>query len=294
MLAQPPVWLIFLAFICAIGPLVFIHELGHYLVARCSGSAPRCSRSASAAKSLAGTTSGEPAGRSAGCRSAAMSGSSAMPMPRARASSDAPISGRTRRAQLPGQAGRPALPHRARRPDGQFPAGDPDLRGLFRDHRNAAHAQRGRPGRSREVPPSRPAFAPATASNSIAGQDTPTFEDRPPHRRVSTGRGRSDSHHRAAASRSSSKRAWARRSSATSSARRIRIGLLGDSPAQRVLRTSRPGRTAPEADGLHFVDDPHDDRRNRPDRHGLHLAQGTGRPAQNRADRRAAGITRRI
>jgi len=34
MLAQPPVWLIFLAFICAIGPLVFFHELGHYLVAR--------------------------------------------------------------------------------------------------------------------------------------------------------------------------------------------------------------------------------------------------------------------
>jgi len=37
MLAQPPVWLILLAFICAIGPLVFIHELGHYLVARCFG-----------------------------------------------------------------------------------------------------------------------------------------------------------------------------------------------------------------------------------------------------------------
>jgi regulator of sigma E protease len=37
MLAQPPVWLIFIAFICAIGPLVFIHELGHYLVARWFG-----------------------------------------------------------------------------------------------------------------------------------------------------------------------------------------------------------------------------------------------------------------
>jgi len=34
MLAQPPVWFILIAFICAIGPLVFIHELGHYLVAR--------------------------------------------------------------------------------------------------------------------------------------------------------------------------------------------------------------------------------------------------------------------
>jgi regulator of sigma E protease len=37
MLAQPPVWLILLAFICAIGPLIFIHELGHYLVARWFG-----------------------------------------------------------------------------------------------------------------------------------------------------------------------------------------------------------------------------------------------------------------
>jgi len=37
MLAQPPIWLILVAFICAIGPLVFIHEFGHYLVARCFG-----------------------------------------------------------------------------------------------------------------------------------------------------------------------------------------------------------------------------------------------------------------
>ncbi len=33
-LAQPPVWLILVAFLCALGPLVFFHELGHYLVAR--------------------------------------------------------------------------------------------------------------------------------------------------------------------------------------------------------------------------------------------------------------------
>ncbi len=37
MLAQPPLWLIVIAFVCAIGPLVFIHELGHYLVARLFG-----------------------------------------------------------------------------------------------------------------------------------------------------------------------------------------------------------------------------------------------------------------
>jgi regulator of sigma E protease len=37
MLPQPPVWLIILAFICALGPLVFFHELGHYLVGRFFG-----------------------------------------------------------------------------------------------------------------------------------------------------------------------------------------------------------------------------------------------------------------
>ena len=34
MLPQPSLWLILVAFVCAIGPLVFFHELGHYLVAR--------------------------------------------------------------------------------------------------------------------------------------------------------------------------------------------------------------------------------------------------------------------
>ena len=34
MLHQPPLWLILLGFVCALGPLVFFHELGHYLVGR--------------------------------------------------------------------------------------------------------------------------------------------------------------------------------------------------------------------------------------------------------------------
>lgn len=34
MLPQPPLWLTLLAFIVALGPLVFIHEFGHYYVAR--------------------------------------------------------------------------------------------------------------------------------------------------------------------------------------------------------------------------------------------------------------------
>ena len=33
-LAHPPIWMILLAFVCALGPLVFFHELGHYLVGR--------------------------------------------------------------------------------------------------------------------------------------------------------------------------------------------------------------------------------------------------------------------
>ncbi len=36
-LAQPPLWMILIAFVCAIGPLVFFHELGHYFVARWFG-----------------------------------------------------------------------------------------------------------------------------------------------------------------------------------------------------------------------------------------------------------------
>jgi regulator of sigma E protease len=37
MLAQPPLWFILIAFVCAIGPLVFFHEFGHYIVGRLFG-----------------------------------------------------------------------------------------------------------------------------------------------------------------------------------------------------------------------------------------------------------------
>jgi regulator of sigma E protease len=37
MLPQPPLWLILVAFVCVLGPLVFFHELGHYLMARLFG-----------------------------------------------------------------------------------------------------------------------------------------------------------------------------------------------------------------------------------------------------------------
>ena len=34
MITAPPLWLVLVAFVCMLGPLVFFHELGHYLVAR--------------------------------------------------------------------------------------------------------------------------------------------------------------------------------------------------------------------------------------------------------------------
>jgi regulator of sigma E protease len=37
MLPNPPLWLVLIAFLCALSPLVFFHELGHYLVARMFG-----------------------------------------------------------------------------------------------------------------------------------------------------------------------------------------------------------------------------------------------------------------
>jgi regulator of sigma E protease len=37
MLSQPPLWFIVIAFLCAVGPLVLLHELGHYWVGRWFG-----------------------------------------------------------------------------------------------------------------------------------------------------------------------------------------------------------------------------------------------------------------
>jgi regulator of sigma E protease len=34
MMPHPPLWLVLIAFVCALGPLVFFHELGHYFVGR--------------------------------------------------------------------------------------------------------------------------------------------------------------------------------------------------------------------------------------------------------------------
>jgi regulator of sigma E protease len=42
MLSQPPVWFILIAFLAALGPLIMIHELGHYWVARIFGVDAEC------------------------------------------------------------------------------------------------------------------------------------------------------------------------------------------------------------------------------------------------------------
>src|SRR5438270_12424402 len=58
MLPQPPLWLVLVAFVCALGPLVFFHELGHYLVARLLG-IPAETFSIGFGKELIGWTDGQ-------------------------------------------------------------------------------------------------------------------------------------------------------------------------------------------------------------------------------------------
>ena len=220
----------------------------------CSGSAPRSSRSASAAKSSAGTTSEEPAGKSAGFRLAAMSALSATADAASSAANAAPDSAELVGHSFPGQAGRAAFPHRARRADGQFPDGDPDLRGVFRDVRNAAHAERGRRRPAGKRGCRLPASGSATASIrsadrtrrrskffaalSCSGQVRPfRFEitrggDAPRHRRTP----RRARHPRRIRSGAPHRPAWRR-------------------PSSPGPRATGPDRAAPRRSGLHFIND---------------------------------------
>ena len=146
MLSQPPLWLILIAFVCA-HRAARVHSRARPLPRRDAGSAsaPRSSRSASAARSSAGPTSSGtrwkvgwlPLGgyvRFIGDMNPASA-------PGDRRRADA---GGASRAQLPPQAGVAAIPDRAGRTGGQFPARDPDLRGFLRRLRSAAHAQHSR------------------------------------------------------------------------------------------------------------------------------------------------------
>jgi membrane-associated protease RseP (regulator of RpoE activity) len=61
-----------LSFLLVIGPLIFIHELGHYFAGRWFGVKADTFSIGFGRRSRAGRTSAAHAGRSGGCRSAAM------------------------------------------------------------------------------------------------------------------------------------------------------------------------------------------------------------------------------
>ena len=73
-MASSAFWLTLVAFVCALGPLVFFHELGHYLVARMFKIPAEVFRLDSVARSSVGPTDKARAGRSVGSRLADMSG----------------------------------------------------------------------------------------------------------------------------------------------------------------------------------------------------------------------------
>jgi regulator of sigma E protease len=64
LLESPSMLMTLCAFLLVLGPLVVIHELGHYLVGRWFGVRPMPSRSASARNWPAGPTGAAPAGSS--------------------------------------------------------------------------------------------------------------------------------------------------------------------------------------------------------------------------------------
>ena len=139
MLPQPPLWLILIAFICALGPLVFFHELGHYLVARWF-KIPAETFSIGFGREIFGWTDQQgtrwrvawlPLG---GYVKFVGDMTPASNRPGGEASRS------TCATELPVAAGLATVPGGARRTDGQFPAGDPDLRGFLRHGRRAPDA----------------------------------------------------------------------------------------------------------------------------------------------------------
>ena len=127
---------------------------------------------------------------------------------------------RASRPGVPAAAGVAALPGRACRAGGQFPAGDPDLRRFLRDRRRRRRRQRRRDGPARHARPSARACRPGDRIVSIAGRETPTFDDIRSDRRASSGRDRRRSRSSAAASAdSTSSSRSGRESNATASDR---------------------------------------------------------------------------
>ena len=135
-------------FLVVLTVLVFVHELGHYLIARGTGCGSRCSRSASARSCSAGGTAPARAGSSARSRSAATSRCSATATPAraCRSPGSAQLTAGRARGLVPLQAAGPARRDRRRRADRQFRLRDRRAGAAVHDLRPAVHAGRGRAG----------------------------------------------------------------------------------------------------------------------------------------------------
>ena len=175
MLPQPPLWLILIAFVCALGPLVFFHELGHYLVARLFRFRAEVF-SIGFGREIVGWTDKQGTRWKVGWLPLGGYVRFVGDMSPASNPAELDTSAGASRPGVPAAAGVAAFPGRPRRAGGQFPAGDRDLRGLFLACRNAARQRRRR---------RRPEIAPAAALGSrpgdrivsVAGRATPTFDD---------------------------------------------------------------------------------------------------------------------
>ncbi len=177
MLEQPPIWLILIAFICALGPLVFFHELGHYLVGRWFGVGAEVF-SIGFGREIIGWNDRRGTRWKIGWL---------------------PLGGYVRFVGDMNPASAPAVggedvPEELRAssfhhkpvwqrflivlagPDGQFPAGHPDHRGFFRDLRIASVEHR-RLAWLQIPPPPKRAIQPGDRILAISGRETETFND---------------------------------------------------------------------------------------------------------------------
>jgi regulator of sigma E protease len=177
MFSQPPLWFIIIAFLCAIGPLVFFHELGHYWVARWLGVGAE-QFSIGFGREVTGWTDKRGTRWKVGwlplggyVRFVGDMNPASQPDPNAaipdeeRAGEGFPLP--TLVATIPDRAGRAG---------GQFPAGDCHFRcffALFGMPRTPAIVSQVSPVAS----PRPSGFSPATGSRAIAGQDIRSFED---------------------------------------------------------------------------------------------------------------------
>ena len=176
MLSQPPIWLILIAFVCALGPLVFFHELGHYLVARWLGVGAE-TFSIGFGQEVTGWTDRQ---RNP-LESRLASARRICPVRRRRvrckhAGRPVPTDAGTTSRELPSEACLAAIPDRSRRPGGQFPASDRDFRGILRGLRRAEHTpvvntvEAGSAAAAVDIKP-------GDRIISIGGRPTSTFEE---------------------------------------------------------------------------------------------------------------------